>query len=187
MNTPAHAVINLLILSRDPSQRKTAAIVTGALIPDLVIILFYAWQLMLGTRESQIWSVEYHAPLWQAWIDSFNSIPLCLAAMLICWKLRQPLLMAFFASMLLHTFGDLPLHHDDGHRHFFPFSDWRFASPVSYWDPAHHGQWASLLEFVAVIAASIVLFRRDPIFKPWIYAGIGVYFSYWIYVFLVWA
>ena len=47
-------MINLLVLSREPSHRKTAAIVLGALIPDLVIILFYAWHRLLGTSESRI-------------------------------------------------------------------------------------------------------------------------------------
>ncbi len=42
MNTLAHVAINLL-LSRNPDHRKTAAIVGGALIPDLAIIVFYAW------------------------------------------------------------------------------------------------------------------------------------------------
>ena len=75
MNTPAHAIVNLLILSRNPAHKKTLAIISGAIIPDLVIIVFYAWHLFIGTAEEQIWSLEYYSPFWQAWIDSFNSIP----------------------------------------------------------------------------------------------------------------
>ncbi len=59
MNTPAHVAINLLLMSRDPTHRKTAAIICGAVIPDLAIMVFYAWQLMLGRPENQIWSSEY--------------------------------------------------------------------------------------------------------------------------------
>ena len=191
MNTPAHAVINLLLLARKPGQnvshKRSAAIIAGALLPDLVIIVFYAWHLVLGTPESQIWSVEYYRPIWQGWIDSFNSIPLISLAMLISWKTRHYLLLAFFSSMLLHVFGDMPLHHDDAHRHFFPFSDWRFASPVSYWDPAHHGQWASLIEFSAVIAAAAFMYWRYALLRPWVAATTVVYLLYWIYVFVVWA
>ena len=191
MNTPAHAVINLLLLARKPGQnvshKRSAAIIAGALLPDLVIIVFYAWHLVLGTPESQIWSVEYYRPIWQGWIDSFNSIPLIGLTMLISWKTRQYLLLAFFSSMLLHVFGDMPLHHDDAHRHFFPFSDWRFASPVSYWDPAHHGQWASLIEFSAVIAAAAFMVWRYALLRPWVAATTVVYLVYWAYVFLVWA
>lgn len=187
MNTPAHAIINLALLSRRPSHSRSAAIVAGALIPDLVIVGFYFWHKLLGTDETQIWSLEYYRPLWQAAIDSFNSIPLILMAMLISWKTRHPLWLAFSASMLLHTFGDLPLHHDDAHRHFFPFLDWRFASPVSYWDPAHHGRWVSLFEICAVLGASTCLYRRHGKFRLWVVPGVLIYLFYWIYVVLVWA
>jgi hypothetical protein len=191
MNTPAHAIINLLLLARKPGQnishRRSATIIAGALLPDLVIIVFYAWHLLLDTAESQIWSVEYYRPFWQAWVDSFNSIPLIGLAMLISWRTRQYLLLVFFSSMLLHVFGDLPLHHDDAHRHFFPFTDWRFASPVSYWDPAHHGQWASLIEFCTVLAAAAFMYWRYALLRPWVVATTAIYLIYWIYVFAVWA
>lgn len=186
MNTPAHVAINLLLMSRDPGHRKTAAIVGGAVIPDLAIMVFYAWQMMLGTSENQIWSIEYYRPLWQAWIDGFNSIPIVTLAILLSWYTRQYLLLALFSSMLLHIFGDLPLHHDDAHRHFYPLLDWRFASPVSYWDPAHHGQWTSLFEFIAVFSASVIMYRWRPLLRPWVIAILAVYLSYWGYVYLVW-
>ena len=186
MNTPAHALINLVILSRHPSQPKTAAIVIGAIIPDLVILFFYAWHLFIGTAEQQIWSVEYYRPAWQAWIDSFNSIPVFVVAILICWKSRSTILLALFSSMLLHTLGDLPLHHDDAHRHFFPFLEWRFESPLSYWNPDYHGQWISALEIVSVLAASAYLWHRHALLRPWVYALLGVYLIYWIYVFRTW-
>lgn len=187
MNTPAHAVVNLLLLSRRHEQGKTAAIVAGALLPDLVIILFYAWQLLLGTPESQIWSVEYYRPFWQGIIDSFNSIPLILMLLVAGWLARRPLLLLFAASLLLHCLGDLPLHHDDAHRHFFPFSDWRFASPVSYWDPAHHGRLAGLAEIAVVLGASAWLYLKQPPLRRWVLVLLAIYLLFWIYVLLVWA
>ena len=186
MNTPAHAVVNLLLLSRDRGHRYSAAVVGGAIIPDIVIVVFYAWQLALGTPENQIWSQEYYRPLWQGWIDTFNSVPLILLAMLLCWHFRRYFLLAFLASMLLHVGGDLPLHHDDGHRHFFPFSDWRFSSPVSYWDPAHYGYWASLIEITAVVGASVFMYLRHRALRPWLTSIVAVYLIYWVYVYLVW-
>jgi len=186
MNTPAHAAINLLLLSRNQNHRNSAAITVGAVIPDLAIMVFYAWQLLLGTPENVIWSSEYHRPLWQAWIDGFNSIPLVVLAILLCWYTRQYLLLVLFGSMLLHIFGDLPLHHDDAHRHFFPLSDWRFASPISYWDPALHGQWVSLLEFIGVLAAASFMCLRRPLLRPWVIAVFTIYLLYWLYVYLVW-
>ncbi len=186
MNTPAHAVVNLLLLARGGGHRQSAAVVTGALIPDLAIVVFYGWHLALGTPEAEIWSREYYRPLWQAWIDVFNSIPLILLAMLLCWQFRRYWLMALLASMLLHTAGDLPLHNDDAHRHFFPFSDWRFASPVSYWDPEHYGYWASLIEFVCALAAAVFLYLKNAAMRPWVASIMAVYLAYWIYVYVVW-
>ena len=95
-------------------------------------------------------------------------------------------LFALFLSLLLHTLGDLPLHHDDGHRHFFPFLDWRFESPVSYWDPAHYGLWFSLVEATAVAVAATLLYRYHASFRPWVLATTAIYVGYWCYVAVVW-
>ncbi|MEH2308147.1 hypothetical protein [Nostoc sp.] len=63
-----------------------------------------------------------------------------------------------FASMVLHSFLDLPVHNNDAHRHFFPFSNYRFISPVSYWDSNHYGAMAALVEILLVLGATIYLF-----------------------------
>lgn len=49
-------------------------------------------------------------------------------------------LQAFGVGCAVHTALDIPVHHDDGPLLLFPF-EWsiRLASPVSYYDPAHHG------------------------------------------------
>jgi Na+/glutamate symporter len=120
VNTPAHAIINLLILGRQSAGKKTIPILIGAILPDIAIFALYFWHLLLGTPEAMIWSVEYYKPGWQAFIDVFNSMPLLVLGILTCWKTKQHYLLIFFASMLLHTLGDFPLHHDDAHRHFFP-------------------------------------------------------------------
>ena len=179
-------MINLLILGRRDNRKITIFIVVGAVLSDVGMFVFYLWQLALGTTESIIWSVEYYRPVWQAIFDLLHSIPLALLGMLISWKSGRPWLLVFFASILLHALGDLPLHHDDAHRHFFPLFDWRFFSPVSYWNSAYYGNWASLVECFAVISAGIYLYLKQPRLKFWI-AGIGsTYFVYWIYVFNVW-
>lgn len=186
MNTPAHAMLNLLILGRRGGHKKAACIVAGALIPDAVIVVMYLWHLALGTPESIIWSVEYYRPGWQAVIDIFNSIPLILLAIWLSWKKRSYLLLTFFASMLLHTLGDLPLHHEDAHRHFLPFTDWRFLSPVSYWNPAYYGDWVSRIEAAAVFAAAGWLYLKRPVLRVWVASIGGVYLLHWVYVILVW-
>lgn len=161
MNTPAHAVLNLWVLGRQDRPQTALPIVIGSILPDVPILLFYAWaKLVQGLPEREIWSRAYFA--WQGrWlIDLFHSLPLTLAALLLAWRFAGPRLTGFFAGMVLHIPGDFFLHHDDAHRHFFPFSDWRFHSPVSYWDPRHYGQIVAPLEILAVLLGCIVLFRR---------------------------
>ncbi|MEM7206470.1 MAG: hypothetical protein AAF434_01470 [Pseudomonadota bacterium] len=186
MNTPSHAIINLFIL-RDRGQPKiAAAVVVGAVLPDVAMVGFYAWHLTLGTPESIIWSTEYYKPIWQAFFDFFNSVPLMTLGALIAWRISNPILLFFFASMLLHALGDIGLHVEDAHRHFYPFSDWRFVSPFSYWNPEYHGNWISLIEFCLSLAAAVFLIVKSPTSKKWVVGLLGIYITYLVYVSLVW-
>lgn len=162
MNTPAHIVINLLCLGR--SGRSMPPIVLGAILPDAPMVVFYGVEKLRGTADRTIWKQSYYQPHWQDFIDFFNSIPLIGVALAIAIAVGSMAGSALLASMLLHALEDLPLHHDDGHRHFFPISDWRFESPVSYWDPNHHGGIASTLEIMVVIAGCIFLWQ---VYRTW--------------------
>ena len=69
--------------------------------------------------------------------------------------------LALFAlAALAHLAADLPVHADDAHRHFWPLTDWRFHSPISYWDRDHHGGLASMAEAVLGVVLCVVLWRR---------------------------
>jgi hypothetical protein len=88
--------------------------------------------------------------------------------------------------MVLHVAADLPLHREDAHGHFYPFSDWHFESPISYWDPAHHGLVVGGLEVVGVIIGSLVLVRRGA---PWRYIGLatlGLYTAFAVFAIQTW-
>lgn len=161
MNTPAHLLVGAALLGRNGSGRALAPVLAGSLLPDLPIFLFYAWQkLALATPERTIWGETYFEPGWQAFFDLFNSVPIAAAGLALAWIARREAPRLFFAAMLLHFALDLPLHYDDGHRHLFPLSSWRFESPVSYWDPARLGNVGAALELACVAAASLALARR---------------------------
>ncbi len=162
MNTPAHAIVNLWALGRKDRPSLAVPLLVGACLPDLPILIFYIWEKVQGTPERLIWSTHYFQPGWQLAIDVLNALPLLVVAALVAHRAKMPRLTALFASMGLHALGDLPVHHDDAHRHFLPFSHWRFESPISYWDPAHGGQWFTLFEIVLVLAGSLVLWHRFP-------------------------
>ncbi len=154
MNTLGHVVFNLLAVGRGRGQ-PWAPILAGALLPDLPMLVMYAVERgLLGTSELLIWRERYFAPGWQLFVDAFNSLPLIAAGWFLARRRGSPFLRVMFLSMGVHAGVDLLVHHDDAHRHFLPFSDWRFVSPVSYWDPRHFGQLFLAAEMTMVVVGS---------------------------------
>ena len=161
MNTPAHAVLNLAFLGRKGKPEWNPLIIWGALIPDLAMFGFYAYlRLATDIPERQIWQTEYFRPSWQLLFDLFNSIPLALLGLGLMLYAKRTGMALLFASIVLHCLEDLPLHNDDAHRHFWPLSDYRFISPVSYWDADYYGNIAAPIELMVMAIASIYVFRR---------------------------
>ena len=160
MNTPAHAIFNLALLGRQNRPEWNPLIVWGALIPDLAMFGFYGLLKFANVSESQIWRVEYYRPFWQTIFDFFNSIPLALIGLALMLYLKRKGIALLFASIVLHCLEDLPLHANDGHRHFWPLSQFRFESPVSYWDPSYYGNIVGPLELGLMLLASFYVFRR---------------------------
>ncbi len=190
MNTPAHAVVNLILLGKKERPKHNLPIVIGAILPDLPMVVFYFYQKVIKKiPESTIWSETYFEANWQHLFDVFNSLPFMLLGLALAKRYGVTALIPFCLSMILHVFEDLPLHHGDGHAHFFPFSDWRFDSPVSYWDPAHYGGIVAPIEAAIVLVGSIILFRTYLTLWTRILIGgvFSVYLSYLAYVFWMWA
>ena len=168
MNTPSHAIINLGLLGRSPRRAFNLAIVLGGITPDIPIFIFYFWaKLVAKLPERQIWSEAYYQPFWQNVVATFHSIPLALIGLLLATSHRWQAGQFFCLSLVLHSLLDLPVHREDAHRHFFPFSNYRFISPVSYYDPAHYGTIAALIELLWVLGSTIYLIRwvKSPIGK----------------------
>lgn len=189
MNTPAHVVLNLLCLGRDAQANMLTPVVLGAILPDAPMFWFYAVEKWIRkTPEALIWRESYHQLHWQNFIDLFNSLPLMGVGLLISLWSQSTFGLLLFGSMVLHIVGDFPLHHDDAHRHFFPFSNWRFQSPISYWDPNHYGHIVTLLEILAVIMSCFVLFQGyDSWIGRLVIGAVGlIYGLFFVYVFVVW-
>jgi hypothetical protein len=179
MNTPGHIVLNLALLGKWDSRGKSLPIVIGSALPDVPIFLFYIYQRFYsGVSEIVIWSIVYYIPVWQNLFDTFHSLPLVIAGTLVFYYLGHLFVSRIFAGMTLHSLVDLFLHAEDGHLHFFPFHNFRFESPVSYWDPQHFGFIGAGLELVVVAIASLVILKREN--PPWVRKMI--YFIWLFYV-----
>ncbi len=189
MNTPAHVIVNAVVLGRGRWRPHWFPITAGALLPDLPMVFFYLYQkLLLSVPERTIWAQVYFEPRWQTLFDLFNALPLLALAALIAWRLRATAWLAFFVSMALHCLADLPLHNEDAHAHFFPLSDWHFRSPISYLDPGHHGSLFLGVELLIVITGAIVLMRRSRP-KAWRVVGVltlAIYAAFGMFALSVW-
>ncbi len=157
MNTPAHVIFSLALLGRGNAAKYAVAIAVGAVLPDLLMFVFYVYEKLKGVPETVIWSEHYFLPFWQGVFDTVNSLPLIGLGLVVAVYIKRPAWILLFASMIIHCLLDFPVHHDDGHRHFFPFSDFRFNSPISYWNPKYYGNIVGLIELILFIGGSIFL------------------------------
>jgi hypothetical protein len=184
MRTPTHVVINLVVLRKWDREVANGPIVWGAILPDVPMFLLYLTAKLFYRQPSrQIWSETYYDPLWQGVIDGLHSFPLILIGLIAAYSRKLHNAALFFASMFLHSLLDLPVHREDAHRHIFPFSNDRFVSPISFWDPKHYGSIVSLAEVLLVLGLSFPAFRlaRSALGKGLIVTTNVLYLSGYVY------
>jgi hypothetical protein len=160
MNTPTHALVNLAVLGRGATRREGVIVAVGAVLPDVPIFLFALTSLLLGISGEEMWSRAYFSSRWHWAIDPLHSFPLIALGFAVARMRGSRGAMLFFASLFLHALLDFPVHVEDAHPQLFPLSDWRFHSPVSYWDPRHHGAAGATAEMLLVVASAATLWRR---------------------------
>lgn len=161
MNTPAHLILGMTAFGKAGRPTVTTAAFVGALLPDLSLYLLSGWHLaVLGTSPEVVFGQLYFSDAWQSIFRIDNSFIIWGIALGIAAFARSPVLVALCGAALLHIALDFPLHHDDGRAHFWPITDWIFQSPISYWDPAHHGNIVGAIEVLVVLLCCGVLWRR---------------------------
>jgi len=166
MNTIAHTVIACAALSRPQDSQRNLAVVAGALVPDVSMFMFFAWSRIQGWGGDETWNVRYWMEPWQTLGAISNSLVLSGGLLAVALWRKWRLFAMASAAALIHIALDFPLHADDAHRHFWPLSDWRFNSPISYWDPSQNGRMGGAIETITVLVASVMLWRRFSSFKP---------------------
>jgi len=165
VNSPTHSLIALALLSKQNQPRRNWAIFIGSIIPDAVIYLWAPYQAYIRQRDwSEVWNTLYFEAPMQNLIAYVNSVPIYAALGIVGYlckaKLWGQLCLLFSLAALLHIAFDLPVHNHDAYRHFWPFSDWRFYSPLSYYETDHHAQWVSLIEAGIAAVCITLLWRR---------------------------
>jgi len=146
VNSPTHTLLALALLSKRGERKRNWAIFLGSIIPDLAIYLWFPYQALIkGESGKRIWDELYFEAPMQNAVALFNSIPIYAALAVIGFIARGKLwgkcLLVFALAALVHMATDLPVHNHDAYRHFWPISEWRFYSPISYWEADHHAGW----------------------------------------------
>ena len=162
MVTQSHVVLNIALLSKRDKPFLHCYAFMGAVLPDLPMFIFFAVEtFILKTPQRDIWGSRYFMEAWQIFFDLFNAIPLILILLGIgYYLLNSERTVVLALSLLIHCGFDFLTHHDDGHHHFFPISDFVFESPISYWDRDHYAGIVAPIERLVMLVASIYLFPR---------------------------
>ena len=160
MNTIAHMVIASAALARPNTPKRNWAVLGGALIPDASMFVFFAWSRLQGWSGDETWNVQYWNEPWQTLGAVSNSIALFGLLLIVALWRKWGVWSVLALAALFHIALDFPLHADDAHRHFWPVSDWRFFSPISYWDPAKNGMIGGAIETISLLIASGILWWR---------------------------
>lgn len=186
MNSQTHLLVAATLFCRPNAPKINTAALLGAFVPDAAIYGLWIWSKVNGVPERTVWNVLYWQQPWQTYTASGNSVFLYLILLMLgltvfkpaqavesgltpagATRTDRPARIAAFSPMaifalaaLTHLAGDFPVHVDDAHAHFWPFSDWRFTSPISYWNPDHYGGYFSAFEALLGIVLAIILFRR---------------------------
>lgn len=168
MNTPTHTLLALAALSKRGDRKRNVAVLIGSLIPDAAIFLWAPYQYLFNdVSGAEMWEKLYFEPPMQNLIAWFNSVPIYALLALIGFMARGKtwgkLLLFFALAALIHMATDLPVHAADAYRHFWPLTDWRFYSPLSYWDVDHHSRWVSLFEIGLAFGCIALLWKRFKI------------------------
>lgn len=185
MNTPAHLIFGAAAFARPATTAVTLSALFGALLPDLSLYVLVGWALLVQNIPPQIvFGQLYFSDLWQRIFSIDNSVILWgMVGAIALWR-GWACGIAFAGAGLLHISLDFALHHDDGRAHFWPLTDWVFASPFSYWDSDHGGHVIAPLEGGICIVLVAVLWRRFGHIAPRL--GFGILLAAELYTIRNW-
>jgi hypothetical protein len=183
VQTQSHLLINAALdgpLRRYRIDVHTAAFLTGGVLPDVPFLLltlgygaYYWWidpikpdQTAMSVMEYMHFDQFYRDPAWIVPHNFFHA-PFILGVIgVVGWWLRKRnrrwgrWLLWFALGAGLHTVIDILTHTSDGPLVFFPFNwNYRFPSPVSYWE-GDTGRIFAVLELALDAVLLFYLLRR---------------------------
>jgi len=164
MNVPAHLIFGVAAFGKPDNAKITWGAVLGSFAPDLSLFVMAGWSLYFaGVDPAVVFGEFYFSEPWQRVFSIDNSFIFWgLGLWAAVWADRRALV-AFAAAGLLHLGLDFLLHNSDARMQFWPLSDWKFFSPVSYWDMRYYANIISPIELGVSLVLVVVLIRRFKI------------------------
>ena len=174
MNTQTHIIMGAWLTGKKVPKLAWAGAL-GGILPDLPMYFIIAALKLSGHSLSDIFDKFYWQPWWQIANGFGHSFllwgALCLVSSILYVRnakfstildkaSRTTWVFALSISALIHSMIDFLCHRDDAHMHLWPLTEWRFRSPISYWDIIHYGFWFTLFEAALGLLIAIALFRR---------------------------
>ncbi len=168
MITPSHLIYSWAVAkstetTTPPAEQRhrTLAFILGALLPDTPVYIFFIVNgLILGYSHERLWDDMYFNSDWSILFTLSHSLLLWPLLALFGHLLKIKLLVPLALSALLHIGVDFLVHTEDAYKHFWPLTDWRFVSPVSYWNRAEYGQYVGVLDSLLILGLLTYLFTR---------------------------
>ncbi len=179
MLTSSHILVGAAVTSR-PGMRPWQILLAwaGGFAPDASIFAMVIYSRLVNGSGVDLWSNPaglYWQEPWQTYSAISSSFPLWALVVLtgfVLFKYSDRLkavglaVLIFSVGYFLHITADFFTHADDAYAQFWPFSDWRFYSPVSYWQPQYYGQIFSVVEMImglGIVAYLVLKFRQWPV------------------------
>jgi len=160
LNTPAHLILGAAAFGKADSRSVTWWALAGGFVPDLSLYVMAGVSLfVLGIAPNHVFGTLYYSDAWQQVFAIDNSFVLWGIALGVAIWRKTPWAIAFTAAALLHLALDFPLHNHDARMHFWPVTDWKFISPISYWEGARGGDIVGAIEVVMVATLAVYLLR----------------------------
>ncbi len=170
METYAHSFFTWVLAKHGIRAGRTAGIsgAVGAALPDVpafVAAAYYFDEFDSMPREQLLDSMYFTGPF-GATGSALHSIVPVGGLLALYWVLRlgrfdgNRILLWFLLGWVGHTVVDFLTHVDDLRPLFWPLSDWRWASPVSYYNPRYYGREFMLVSHASMLVVMAVLLRR---------------------------
>lgn len=163
MDTLSHGLWGFIV--KKPG-RHTPAFIFGAVLPDLPFIIGGMYKLWQGAGITNLHEQVIPMPGVFFWSSFWHSY-LVLAAFYAMLH-SVPLAASLSGGWVTHLLLDILTHAGDASPLFWPISDWRTLSPISYWQPAFGGRWFAVLNGVLLFwlllrrLKSTLLRRNSP-------------------------